>query len=398
MNNGPLRILVAHCRYQQRGGEDAVADAEVELLERNGHAVQRLTRDNREIETGNRAGLAMQALWSRRTERDIERLLGSFRPHVVHVHNTFPLLSPSLYWAATRMGVPVVQTLHNFRLMCAQAMLLKDGAVCERCVGRIPWRGVLGKCYRDSTMQSAALVSGLALHRLLGTYRDKVTRYIALNEFCRRKFIEGGLPPQRILVKANFVDVPYRREEGEERRGGLFVGRLSPEKGVAVLADALSQIPGGAVDVIGTGPEQARLERQPGLCLLGWLEPRAIYAHMRRAAYLVMPSIWYENFPRTLVEAFACGLPVIASRLGAMAELIEDGRTGILFEPGSATDLAKCLVWAETHPAEMRRMGENARDEYEKKYTPAKNYRQLIDIYDDAIQAPQRLQANAVAG
>jgi glycosyltransferase involved in cell wall biosynthesis len=383
MTAASLRILIAHCRYRQRGGEDAVADAEADLLERNGHAVLRYTRDNREIDGIDRVALAVQTLWSTRTVRDLERRVRAFRPHVIHVHNTFPLLSPSIYWAAARAGVPVVQTLHNFRLLCAQAMLLKDGAVCERCIGRLPWRGVVGRCYRDSATQSAVLVGGLALHRALGTYRHKAVRYIALSEFCRRKFIEGGLPPERIVVKPNFVDVRCR--PNDDRRGGLFVGRLAPEKGVGVLAEALSQRPWSAIDVIGTGPERSRLEGRRSVRLLDWQEPEVIYRAMRRAAYLVMPSIWFENFPRTLVEAFACGLPVIASRLGALAELIDDGRTGLLFEPGSAPDLARRLEWAETHLRELRLMGVNARYEYERKYTPAINYRQLVDIYREAL-------------
>jgi glycosyltransferase involved in cell wall biosynthesis len=393
MMAAPLRVLIAHCRYRQRGGEDAVADAEAELLERNGHAVLRFTRDNRETDTIDRVALAVQTLWSARTVRDLERQVRAFRPQVIHVHNTFPLLSPSIYWAAARAGIPVVQTLHNFRLLCAQAMLLKDGAVCERCIGRLPWRGVLGRCYRHSAAQSAVLVGALVLHRALGTYRDKATRYIALNEFCRRKFIEGGLPEKRIAVKPNFVDIGYRPTA--ERRGGLFVGRLAPEKGIGVLAEVLSQGSGGTIDVIGSGPEQSRLQCQRGARLLGRQPPEVIYDRMRRAAYLVMPSIWYENFPRTLVEAFACGLPVIASRLGAMAELIDDGRTGLLFEPGSATALARRLSWAETHPHEMQQIGERARREYERKYTPAINYRQLVDIYRDAIDESRCARAAA---
>ncbi len=385
MNDQPLRILVAHCRYQQRGGEDAVADAECELLERHGHRVERLIRDNRDIGSGGRAALAARTLWSARTVREVAQRVQAFRPHVIHVHNTFPLLSPSLYWAAARQGVPVVQTLHNFRLLCAQAMLLRDGAVCEKCLGGVPWQGVPGRCYRGSAAQSAVLVGTLALHRALGTYRDKVTRYIALNEFCRGKFIEGGLPAERIRVKPNFVDLP--RGEPGPRRSGLYVGRLAPEKGIDVLLGALAQLPRPRLEVIGDGPERSKLEGQAGIRLLGWQGPPVIYAHMRRASYLVMPSIWYENFPRTLVEAFACGLPVIASRLGAMAEIVADGRTGLLFEAGSAAALAQTLAWAEAHPEQMQRMGENARREYEAKYTPAVNYRQLMEIYDDAINA-----------
>jgi len=384
------RVLVAHCRYQHRGGEDSVAEAEIEMLEQRGHAVHTLFRDNDEIASLSAANIVAQTLWSKRTSRELESAVQTFRPDVIHVHNTFPLLSPSLYWAAAKAGVPVVQTLHNFRLLCAQAMLLREDKVCEKCLGGIPWRGVVNKCYRGSAAQSAVLVSAIGLHRMLGTYRDKVTRYIALNEFCRKKFIAGGLPAEKILVKPNFVDIPNQLTN--ERRGGLFVGRLSPEKGLDVLAKAM-RAAASEIDVIGVGPGQSSLECQYGIRLLGWLEQSDIHARMRSAAYLIMPSIWYENFPRTLVEAFACGLPVIGSRLGALGELIEDGRTGLLFEPGSARDLAQKITWAASHPEEMKTMGRNARTEYEAKYTPDKNYRQLMTIYNDAIAANTNKEA-----
>jgi glycosyltransferase involved in cell wall biosynthesis len=225
----------------------------------------------------------------------------------------------------------------------------------------------------------------LATHRALGPYRDKVTRYIALNEFCRTKFIAGGLPAERIAVKPNFVDVP--RPADELRAGGLYVGRLAAEKGIATLAAALEGLPGVVIDVIGAGPERARLERCAQVRLLGWREQEEVLARMRRAAYLVMPSLWYENHPRTLVEAFASGLPVIASRIGALAELVRPGVTGLTTEPGSPHDLGRQIAWAEAHPARMRSMGERARATYEKELTPQLNYRRLIEIYDDAIAA-----------
>ncbi|MGH8640270.1 MAG: glycosyltransferase family 4 protein [Burkholderiales bacterium] len=377
------RVLVVHNRYQQPGGEDAVVDAEVELLRRHGHAVETYLRDNDELEKMKKMEAFTQALWSRRTSKDIARLVDAFRPDVIHVHNTFALVSSSLYWAAARAGIPVVQTLHNFRLMCVQAMFLHEGRVCEDCLGHLPWRGVARKCYRNSGLQSAALAVMLGVHRTIGTFRDKVTRYIALNEFCRKKFIEGGLPAPRISVKPNFVDVE-RPVEGV-RHGGLYVGRLAPEKGIAALMQALQELPGVTIDVIGVGPQQHEVEAHPQLNVLGWLTHGEIYERMRRASYLVMPSIWYENFPRTLVEAYANGLPVIASRLGALAELVEHGRTGLLFEPGSAHDLARHVAWAEAFPAKMRAMGEEARERYESEFTPERNYAQLAAIYQDAI-------------
>jgi glycosyltransferase involved in cell wall biosynthesis len=329
------------------------------------------------------ASVLGQTLWSGRTIVETGRLIESFRPDVIHVHNTFPLISPSLCWAAFRAGVPVVQTLHNFRLFCPQAMFLRDGRICEDCLGHLPWRGVVHRCYRESTTQTAALAGMLMLHRGMGTWRNKVTRYIALNAFCREKFIAGGLPASRLSIKPNFVDVAAGTNGS--RQGGLFVGRLSPEKGIAVLLTALDLLPDLCLPVIGSGPEQSRVMAHTRVRLLGKKNQVEVLAAMRGASWLVMPSIWYENFPRTLVEAFACGLPVIASRLGAMAELIEDGRTGLLFSPGDADDLARTIAWAESHPDDMKIMGKNARREYEAKYTAERNYRQLMAIYAQAI-------------
>jgi glycosyltransferase involved in cell wall biosynthesis len=377
------RVLVVHNAYQQRGGEDSVVEAEVALLEGRGHEVLLYRRDNSDIAHVAKLDLLARTFWSRRSTRDLARAVREFSPDVMHVHNTFPLISPSIYWAASRLRLPVVQTLHNFRLLCPQAMFLRDGHVCEDCLGHLPWRGVVRRCYRDSLTQSGTLASMLSMHRAFGTWQHKVTRYIALNEFCRSKFIAGGLPESRIAVKPNFVDVPSPGEEA--RRDGLFVGRLSPEKGIAVLLGAVGRLPDVVVDVVGTGPEEKAVAANPRLLVHGARSPADVLAAMRQAAYLVMPSIWYENFPRTLVEAFACGLPVIASRLGAMAELIEDGRTGLMFAPGDADDLAQKIAWAERHPDAMRAMGENARCEYAAKYTPEINYRQLMAIYDQAI-------------
>jgi glycosyltransferase involved in cell wall biosynthesis len=278
-----------------------------------------------------------------------------------------------------------VQTLHNYRLLCLQAMFLRNGQVCEDCLGRFPWRGVLHRCYRGSTPQSAVLAAMIGLHRAIGTYRKLVTRYIALSDFSRTKFIAGGLPGERITVKSNFAEVPALEDRGP-RSGALFVGRLSLEKGTHVLSRAAQILGSGVIDVVGAGPEQAQLQSVPGLRLRGWRNRARVYAGMRQAAYLVVPSICYENFPLTVVEAFANGLPVIASRLGAMAELVKDGVTGLLFEPGNAEDLVAKMVWAEAHPEELGRMGRAARYEYDTNYTPERSYDTLMDIYRVAIE------------
>lgn len=384
---GAARVLIVHNAYQHRGGEDSVVEAEIALLRAHGHAVETYFRSNEDVTGMPSLALARQTLWSPRTPLDLAELIRQFQPDVIHVHNTFPLISPSLYWAAERAGVPVVQTLHNFRLMCLNALFLREGKVCEDCMGHLPWRGVARACYRGSRAASAALAGMLTLHRGLGTYQNKVARYIALNAFCRSKFIEGGLPAERVVVKPNFVD--FAALQPEPRAGMLFVGRLSVEKGVATLAQAMALLPDAALRVAGDGPEAGLLDGMAGGTQLGNLSGEAVRQEMGQAIALVVPSIWYENFPRTIVEAFACGLPVIASCIGALADIVRDGETGLLFEPGNPRDLADKLAWAQTHPEQMAAMGRNARAQYEAEFSAEVNYRRLMEIYAGVL-AEQR--------
>lgn len=384
-----MKILIAHNAYQHRGGEDIVVEAEVDLLRRYGHDVKVYRQHNDALHHMSRAKAAVSAIWSQDAAVDVEELCNRFHPDVIHVHNTFPLISPSLYWMADALRVPVVQTLHNFRLLCPQAIFLRDGKICEDCVGKLPWRSVTRKCYRESAVQSAVITTMLATHRAIGTYRDRVTRYIALNRFARSKYIEGGLPAERFRIKPNFVastSIP----EWSGRRGGMYVGRLSSEKGLEVLVAAARNGAAPNVDVIGSGPLEMLAQDSFGQRYLGFRPLEEIMARMARAQYLVLPSICYENSPRTIVEAFSCGLPVIASRLGALADLVRDGVTGLLFQPGDPADLAEKIAWAEAHPEQMVRMGQAARAEYEAEYTPERNYEMLMDIYDDAIATLHR--------
>lgn len=388
---GGVRIVVAHNAYQQRGGEDSVVEAEAALLASRGHAVERFLRHNDAIADMSRLDAAVQTVWSAPAARDFEAVLRAFRPDVVHVHNTFLLMSPAIYWVANRLRVPVVQTLHNFRLLCPSAMFLREGKVCEDCLGRLPWRGATRACYRGSRPASAALAGMLTVHRLAGTWRNKVTRYIALNEFCRDKFVTGGLPAERIVVKPNFVELEPPAER--DRSGFVFVGRLSAEKGVEVLLDGLARAGGLGLKVIGSGPEVSRFEGRDGVEMLGSLERKDVCAQMSGALALVFPSIWYETFGLVIVEAFASGTPIIGSRLGVVPGLVEDGVTGLLFNPGDASDLAEKLRWAQAHPAEMAAMGRAARARYEALYTADRNYAQLMKIYQEAIQEVQKGEA-----
>ena len=378
-----MKILVAHNTYQHRGGECSVVEAEISMLRSHGHEVTTYFCSNDDIPAMPTPTLAIQTLWSHQTNNNLNKLIQSFRPDVIHVHNTLPLISPSIYWVAERAGVPIVQTLHNFRLTCLNALYLREGKVCEDCVGHLPWRGVVRKCYRGSVAASAVLAGMLILHRVLGTYRNKVSRYIALNDFCKNKFIEGGLPAELIAVKPNFVDAPPPLNM--PRNGILFVGRLSKEKGIESLAKATSLMLEPQLRVAGDGPQSALLDGVHGMTRLGALPADIVRLEMNGALALVIPSIWYENFPRTIVEAFAAGLPVIASRIGALAEIVTDGETGLFFEPGNPQDMADKLSWALRHPTQMAEMGGKARAKYEAEFTAERNYAQLMAIYEDVI-------------
>jgi glycosyltransferase involved in cell wall biosynthesis len=391
-----MRILVAHNAYLYRGGEDTVVEAEIALLRRHGHEVVLYRRDNAELDALPLWQAAMDSVWSKRTVMEAGRLLASFRPHLIHAHNTFPLISPSLYGIADELGIPVVQTLHNFRLLCPQAMLMRNGRYCDDCVGRWPWRAVLHRCYRGSLAQSAVSAGMVSGHRMLGTWRDRVCRYIVLNQMCREIFIRGGLPPEKLSIKPNFVeanDVPGEHK----RRGGLFIGRLAAEKGLLTLAQAIRQKPVTRIAVCGSGPLQAFVEQSEWLDYIGYEQGEALRTRIRNAEFLVMPSTGIESFGLAAIEAFACGTPVIASRHGGLREIVEHGHNGLLVTPGNADELAEAIAYAVSNPIQMRRMGLEAYQTYLARYTPERNYSTLMAIYHQTLASlPTSLTAETI--
>jgi glycosyltransferase involved in cell wall biosynthesis len=387
-----MKILVAHNSYQHQGGEDTVVNAEIELLRNHGHEVAVYRRHNSDIESMSKVIVAGSTIWSRKTSREMEQFCEHFQPDLVHVHNTFPLMSPSIFWTIANRKIPIVKTLHNFRIICPEAMLLRDGKICEDCVGKLPWRAVTRSCYRDSALQSAVAASMLTVHRAIGTYRDQVTAYIALSQFSRDKFIAGGLPAEKIQVKPNFVEAKMK-PDWEARNGGIFVGRLSAEKGLDVLIEAerlRQSLPDqgqseNLIKVIGGGPMENQIREAFKDNYLGFCAPEEVCKLMHSSLFLIAPSTCYETFGLVAVEAFSCGVPVIASRHGGLAELIKDGVTGLLFAPGDAADLAHKIAWARAHPEQMMKMGQAAYAEYINKYTPERNYHMLHTIYREVM-------------
>jgi len=394
--DNPSTILIAHNAYQQRGGEDAVVAAEVRMLEENGHRIVRYSRCSDELK--NRDPLVLLSTgfgstWASRSFREMTALLAKEKPNVAHFHNIVPLISPAAYYACSEAGVPVVQTLHNYRLLCPAATFLHNGQVCEDCLGRsVAWPGVVKGCYRHSRPATAAVAIMTAVHRALATWQTRIDVYIALSDFSRRKFIEGGLPADRIVVKPNFVFADSSRNTGMGEYA-LFVGRLSEEKGLDLLLSAWratgKRIP---LRIVGAGPLLETLSREiadPSLShveLNGWRTSEEVRYLMRHARFLVFPRICFETCGLAIAEAFACGLPVIASRLGVMEEMVKDGVTGLHFEAGNAVDLAAKVEWAWSHPKEMAIMGCASRAEYETKYAPEGNYRKMVEIYAAAMK------------
>jgi glycosyltransferase involved in cell wall biosynthesis len=391
-----MRILQIHERYQQRGGEDAVAEAEAALLERNGHIVFHYSRHNNELAGQGplktiSAGIG--AVWASKSFDDVDELIEKYKPEVAHFHNTLPLISPSGYYACARRGVPVIQTLHNYRLVCPGATLLRQGRVCEACLGkRIAWRAVAHGCYRGSRPASTAVTVMLSTHRVLQTWQNKVDAYIALSEFAREKFVSGGLPRERIVVKPNFVHPePGPATEQQPGNYALFVGRLSEEKGLRALLAAWKRLSHPIpLFILGDGPMRQGIASEiddldlAGIRLLGNASRDEVFRWMRGARFLVCPSHWFEA-PLVIVEAFACGVPVIATGQDPTAEMVADGRTGLHFAPGNDADLAAKVEWAWAHPAEMGMMRRAARLEFERKYTAERNYGQLANLYGRLI-------------
>jgi glycosyltransferase involved in cell wall biosynthesis len=385
-----MRVLMVHNYYRIPGGEDEVFAAEAALLRERGHQVREFTRSNWQIREGRPWQAAATAVWSRGSARALERMARAERFAVCHFHNFFPLISPAAHRAVRRQGVAVVQTLHNYRLLCPGARLFRDGAVCQDCLGRrVPWAAVRHACYRSSRLGSAAVAAMVSVHHALGTWRQEVDCYIALSEFARRRFVEGGLPEDRIAVKPNFVH-PDPGPGAGTGAFALYAGRLAPEKDVATLIRA-ARLLGGRLrlKIVGDGPEREPLTSLArGLEqveFLGWLPKAQVFDLMKAAAALIVPSAWFEG-PLVVLEAMAVGLPVVASRLGVLEELIDDSRTGRLFRPGDAEDLAARLERLLTAPHELAAMRREARAEFEARYGAEGNYRALERIYQLAIE------------
>ncbi len=386
-----MRVAMLHNRYRsgQPSGENTVVDQTADLLRKSGHVLDLYAQNSDDIaqmSRKDRALLPFRSIWSFAGASDLTFRLQTARPDIVHVHNTFPLFSPSVLRAAARQDLPVVATLHNFRLMCANGVLQRNGGPCESCVGRIPWRGAVHGCYRESKVQSLPLVAGIAVHNTLHTWQRYVTTLIAPSEFVRSRYAAGGFDPDQIVVKPHAV-----AHSGAVREGAgeavVFLGRLTEEKGFADLLKAWDASLGQFV-VVGDGPlrpeADERARQDPSVKVLGALPWAECMEVLRSARVLVVPARSYETFGLVVIEAFAHGVPVVASRIGALAELVDDGETGALVAPGDTEALRKA-VGLLTDEATSIAFGLRARQVYLDRFTPERDLAATERIYADAI-------------
>lgn len=383
-----------HNHYLQPGGEDISFQMEVDLLRRNGDDVVVYEENNERVAELGQVRTAVRSIWSIETYRNLRKILRDKDFDVMHVQNFFPLISPAAYYAAADEGVAVVQSLRNYRLQCLPGTFFRNGSPCEKCAQmNVPWAGIWHRCYRDSAPASTTVALMIGLNKMIGTWHNKVDVYIALTEFARNRYVLGGLPEEKIVRKYNFLDPTPEPGTG---KGGyaLFVGRFDPVKGVDTLLDAWKSVAGRIpLKIVGEGPLAPQVEeicrRLPNTERLSWQSPSDVLELIGDARFVVVPSASFEPFGRIVAESFAKGTPVIGSRAGGLSELIDDGRTGLLFEPNNAEDLAAKIQYAIEDDDLLHRMRGEARREFITQFSADVNYPQLKHIYECAISTHQ---------
>ncbi len=394
-----MRIIQVHNFYLNPGGEDVVIDDERDLLESHGHTVFRFTLSNKEANvSGLKSAICtgLNTSWSWNSYKRAKKMFSEAKPDIVHVHNTFPLISPSIFWAAATLNIPTVLTLHNYRLMCANALLMRDGETCEKCVESSSLNALRYKCYRNSLAATSANVLMQLLHNILGTYQNKVGAFIVLSYFMKSLMERANLPSDRIYVKPNFIpdSIQLFNETLPTRENKIvFVGRISQEKGVDILLEAweyLSQTTDNQLIIIGDGPERTFLEEKykncPNVSWRGWLSRKDALQEVGSSKYLVISSRWYEGLPMVILEALSLGTPVIAPQLAGIPESVRDGNNGFLFKPNNIKDLNRVLLKSlKTKEPGWSQMSRNARETYLADYTKERNYTILMEIYKKVL-------------
>jgi glycosyltransferase involved in cell wall biosynthesis len=395
-----VRVLLVHNRYRSAApsGENRVVDTEQAALAAAGHEVALFGRSSDDIEGWSRAKkatLPARVVWSREARRGLAAAIGRFAPDVVHVHNTFPLLSPSVLYACRDAGVPVVATIHNYKLACASGDFFRQGAVCHDCAPGLPVPGARHGCYRGSRAATAPVVLAMAAHR--PAWRSLVSAYIFISAAQRDLLAGLSLPPDRVFVRHNLIP---RRPAPEAAREPVVVyaGRLDEAKGARLLMagwDCYRAGAGGAglrLVIAGAGPLDQEVAAwaatRPSVELVGQLDRDQCSGLMARARGVLLPSAWEETFGLVVVEAMAVGTPPIASGHGSFPELINSGVDGVLFTPGDPADLGRVINDLEASPDQFEKYGAQARLTYEQRFDPQRSLDDLLKIYRYAREHP----------
>ncbi len=386
-----MKILMIHNKYQQKGGEDFVFENEFNLLQKYGHTVDILIFDNNQIKSAiDKLKIGLFSIYNPESAKILEDKINSFKPDIIHVHNFFPIASPSIFFTAKKNDIPIVMTLHNYRLICPNALLFRNGNICEECINKVfPYRGIIYKCYRDSFMQTLSLSLVTSIHRYIKTWHSKVDKFITLTNFQKNKFLSSSIniPKKKFVVKPNFSE---DFGEGYQNREDyfLYVGRLSQGKGVLTMLKAFDGTNFNLI-IVGDGIFKNEVikykEKNKNIKYLGFKLKKEIIELMKKTKALIFTSEWYEGLPMVLVEALSTGTPVITSNIGSQAEIVKDKHLGMHFNTGDFIDLRKKI--AEFLKINDKRFYQNARNEYLEKYTPEKNYEKLLSIYKEAMHA-----------
>jgi glycosyltransferase involved in cell wall biosynthesis len=389
-----MKILLCHNFYRTFGGEDSAVIALKQTLQSKGVSVIFYSRDNKET---SRYGLAQKLFlfpnifFSLRTYRDIKKIATECKPDVAHIHNIFPLISPSIYSALKRAKVPIVQTIHNFRFLCPNGRFYSKGRICERCKNGNYIYAIVRKCYRSSYILSFLYAASIWLHRILGTFSKKVDKAICLSNFTASKLTERLFRPEKTVVISNFLKTDFASDCRLEKYA-VFMGRLSEEKGLFTLIRAFEGTEKFGLKIIGDGPMEEKLKEYvrrreiSNVELLGFVEGGKRFEILKKSMFSIVPSEWYENQPMAVLEAFAFGVPVIASKVGALEEMVEDGKNGLLFQMGNSNDLKDKIKHFIDNTGKRTRCSEYARHCAETKYSAETNYLKLLKIYKEVIE------------
>lgn len=388
-----MKILVVHNRYLFAGGEDRVVELETDLLKSKGDEVVEYFRSNAEaylISRKKQLQAAFEGMTrSRRTYRELLDLIKKHQPDVAHFHNPFFMMTPSAYDVCYDNNIPIIQSLHNYRFLCANGVFFRDGKVCERCLevgGRF---GVLAKCIHGSFLKSFVSTGILRSYRQRKVLQKRVSAFIAPSQFCKEMYCRyANLAPEKVIVKPHFLEDPGNVQEKGEY--ALYAGAIRDYKGISTLLESWKSISDFPLKLIGSIPPAGlhlqEFMKQKNIEFLGEKPFQEALLYIKKAAFIIVPSVCYETFSRVIIEAYAFGKPVIASDIGAIRERIIDGETGFLFKPGDERDLAVKVRRFIEDPQMVERMGKSARQVYENRYDPDKNYEQLISIYRNSLK------------